>query len=641
MAVTSLEKGWGEVNNKLCEIFGYPREELIELSWAEITHPDDLKADEAEFERVLAGDIDGYTMDKRFIRKDGNVVYTNISVKCIRRGDGSIEHFVALIQDITERKKIESKLEKHRNHLEELVKERTNELRIKIAERQAADHRFRTVFEQSGSLCMILDPNTTDGIPVIVDANEAACEAHGYAYAQFIGRPVADIDDDEGKRLCLERTQLLLSGKPLRIESTHVRKDGTMFPIAVYADRIDMEGELPLIFTTEHDITERKRLEEELLKTRKLESVSVLAGGIAHDYNNILTALFGNIQLAMLKLPPDHAAYTYMQTASQALKRASSLTQQLLTFATGGDPLLAVVNIEHVLQDSVQFALSGSKTKIALNLTDDLWPVKADKSQLSQAFANLTINARQAMPEGGTLYVETKNIKETNENIDSLLSGDFIQISIRDQGLGISRDHIDKIFDPYFTTKESAHGLGLASVHSIITKHNGHISVDSELGIGTTFTVRLPAERSSPQTIDEHPSSLAEKSRPTLGHVLVMDDEETIRDLSVEMIESFGYTVDAAADGKEALEKYISADKIGNPYDVLIMDLTIPGGMGGAETVKELLSIDPEAKAIVCSGYSNNPVMANHNKHGFRGRLAKPFMMADLEKELSRVLKQH
>ncbi len=177
-------------------------------------------------------------------------------------------------------------------------------------------------------------------VEVLAHANEA-CEAHGYAYAQFIGRPVADIDDDEGKRLCLERTQLLLSGKPLRIESTHVRKDGTMFPIAVYADRIDMEGELPLIFTTEHDITERKRLEEELLKTRKLESVSVLAGGIAHDYNNILTALFGNIQLAMLKLPPDHAAYTYMQTASQALKRAFCLTQQLLTFATGGDPLFA------------------------------------------------------------------------------------------------------------------------------------------------------------------------------------------------------------------------------------------------------------------------------------------------------------
>jgi len=388
------------------------------------------------------------------------------------------------------------------------------------------------------------------------------------------------------------------------------------------------------------DISERKLMEDELLKARKLESVGVLAGGIAHDFNNILTGLFGNIELARMKLPTDHAAFSYIQNSSQALEKATRLTQQFLTFAKGGEPIIELIDIRPIIQDSIKLSLSGSNVKATLNLPENLWQVKADKGQLSQVITNLVINADQAMPEGGTLTFKAENIKDVDNNLSYLFSENVVKLEIIDEGSGISAEHQKQIFDPYFSTKMAGSGLGLATVHSIINKHNGHISVASELGIGTTFTIYLPSDISVHQTTDATTSDIPEKTNSRTGHILLMDDDEMILDLSTEMIKTFGYTADTSADGKEAIEKFISAKKCGKPFDVVIMDLTIPGGMGGQEALHKLLTIDPEAKVIVSSGYSTDPVIANYKDFGFKGRLVKPFPMVDLQKELSRLLEQ-
>jgi len=270
-----------------------------------------------------------------------------------------------------------------------------------------------------------------------------------------------------------------------------------------------------------------------------------------------------------------------------------------------------------------------------MNLPDELWQVKADKGQLSQVITNLVINAKHAMRDGGVLTIKTENIVECDCCIAKNLKGECIRLTIRDEGTGIPQEHLEKIFDPYFTTKQTGSGLGLATVHSIINKHNGQISVDSELGVGTTFTIYLPTDKSKSQAIETEISDETEQSDTMSAHILIMDDDDMILDLTSEMIESFGYTVDTAVDGKEAIEKYISAQQSGKSFDIVIMDLTIPAGMGGKKAIQELLTFDPEAKVIVSSGYSTDSAMANHSDYGFKGRLIKPFQMDELQKELS------
>ncbi len=413
------------------------------------------------------------------------------------------------------------------------------------------------------------------------------------------------------------------------------RKDGSSFAVEYVSTPIDDDGELTGAVVVFSDITERKHIEEELIKSGKLKSVGILAGGIAHDFNNVLTGLFGNIELAKLNLSPDHAAYDNIQNAGQALDKGTSLTNQLLTFAKGGEPILEMINIGQIIQDSTKLSLSGSNVKATLILPDDLWQVNADKGQLSQVITNLVINAAQAMPAGGILTIKGENIGNINKSIALQLSGDVVKISFVDEGSGMSVENLKLIFDPYFTTKESGNGLGLATVHSIITKHKGHITADSELGTGTTFTLYLLAAGSVPKVANVTSADVIEKSDFMAGHILVMDDDEMILGLSTEIMERFGYTVDTAVDGKEAIEKYILARKSGKAFDVVIMDLTIPGGMGGKDAIKELLTLDPEVKVIVSSGYSTDPIMANYSEYGFKGRLVKPFKMDELQKELS------
>ena len=486
---------------------------------------------------------------------------------------------------------------------------------------------------------------TTDTSGKVELMNNVAEQLTGWNQDNAAGRMLSEVFNiiNEKTREAVEHpvNTVLAEGRIVGLanHTILISKDGTEYNIADSAAPIrNIKSDIRGVVLVFRDVTEQLKTEEELLKSKKLESVGILAGGIAHDFNNIFTGLFGNIELAKTGLSRDHEAYPQIEAANQALEKATNLTKQLLTFAKGGDPILEEVNLQQVVQTSITFNLSGSNVKAHLNLPDDLWQVKADKGQISQVITNLIINAKQAMHDGGSLYIEAENIKDLKESTARHLSGDFVKFSMRDEGVGISAKHVERIFDPYFSTKQTGSGLGLATVHSIITQHNGHISVVSKPDIGTTFTIFLPAEKSSHKPAATTHPDLAEKPTSTPGYILIMDDEEMVRKVSAAMLKRFGYAVDFAVDGKTALEKYISADKRGNSFDIVIMDLTIPGGMGGKEAVNKLLAIDPEAKVIVSSGYSTDPVMANYSEYGFKGRLVKPFQMETLKTEICRVI---
>jgi signal transduction histidine kinase/CheY-like chemotaxis protein len=380
---------------------------------------------------------------------------------------------------------------------------------------------------------------------------------------------------------------------------------------------------------------ENRKIEEELFKTRQLESLGILAGGIAHDFNNLLTAIMGNTSLAKMLVNNKEKAYTRLEEIERASVRARELTQQLLTFSKGGAPIKKVTSIADVIRETSRFCLSGARSRCELLIADDLWPVEVDEGQISQVINNLAINADQAMPEGGIINVSAINVRLCEGEIVTLPAGRYIRISVADHGTGIEEQYLGKIFAPYFTTKQKGSGLGLATSYSIIKKHNGLLTVESVIGSGTTFHIYLPASEKAPPELR---NITAEVAVGGAGRVLVMDDEELIRATAGEMLTTLGYMVGFAEDGAEAIEMYRQAREAGEPYDVVVMDLTIPGGMGGQEAVQKLLEIDVSAKVIASSGYANLPIMGNFRSYGFCGVIAKPYSVEELSKVIKTVI---
>ena len=381
------------------------------------------------------------------------------------------------------------------------------------------------------------------------------------------------------------------------------------------------------------DITERKKAEEELLRAQKLESLGILAGGIAHDFNNILTTILGNVSMARMQVAPEGEPFEMLSEAETASIRAQKLTKQLLTFAKGGAPVKETTSIKDILKESPSFVLRGSKSRCEFSIAEDLWPAEIDVGQISQVINNIVINANQAMPEGGIIQVAAENLIINAGHGLPVNPGRYIRISIKDQGVGIAEKHLKSIFDPYFTTKHDGSGLGLATTYSIIKKHEGHITVESRLGVGTTFHIYLPA---SDKAVLEKEEVRLIKGQ---GRILVMDDEAPLRKMVGRMLKNLGYESEFAKDGAEAIRMYKEAQESEKPYDAVILDLTIPGGMGGKEAIKKLLEIDPEVKAIVSSGYSDDPVLSNFQEYGFKGMMPKPFESQSLSKVLHEVLK--
>jgi two-component system cell cycle sensor histidine kinase/response regulator CckA len=381
------------------------------------------------------------------------------------------------------------------------------------------------------------------------------------------------------------------------------------------------------------DVSEQEKVEQELLKVRKLESVGVLAGGIAHDFNNILAAILGNINLALMSTDKDDRRYNLLSRAEKASLRAKDLTHQLLTFSKGGEPVKKVTSISEIIEDSAEFVLRGSNSKCSYRIPRDLWPVEIDPGQISQVVQNITLNASQAMPEGGIIEITCANF-DNRMGVVPVPAERLLCLTIKDSGRGIAPEELDRIFDPYFTTKQEGSGLGLAITHSIINKHGGYITVDSVPGRGTAFAIYLPACQEPPVI------ETAEEGGPVqgCGLVLVMDDEEMVRQIASDMLAHLGYEVLLAKDGAEAMDLFRRHRRQGRPIDVYLVDLTIPGGMGGKETAVKLTEIDPAVKAIVSSGYSSDPVIANFRDFGFKAAAGKPYRLDELSRVLHQVL---
>jgi len=464
--------------------------------------------------------------------------------------------------------------------------------------------------------------------------NNVAERLTGWRQDQIIGKPLVEIFNilnERTRKPCSTMLERIVDTGSVVGTANHaivVSREGVERLIEISAapirDKTNRKLGTVLVF---RDITEKEHLEAERRKAEKLESLGVAAGGIAHDFNNLLTAIIGNLSLSLITVPADDDMYERLSAAKKASLRAQELAQQLLTFAKGGAPIKKTASIGTLIHDTVTFSIRGSSIRADFDTADDLWPVEVDSGQISQVVNNLAINAEQAMPSGGTLVVKCENffLAEENAALSPLRVGKYVKISVRDEGIGIPEEYLKKIFDPYFTTKPKGSGLGLATSYSIVKNHDGLITVESKVGAGSLFSIYLPA--TDKQVAYERGRSEPAKGK---GRILALDDEEAICELVKAALTPLGYDVTTVQDGLSAIDVYKKALMDDRRFDAVISDLTIPGGMGGAECIKRLVELDPGVKAIVSSGYAMDPVMSRYREYGFCACIAKPYEVSDL-----------
>jgi len=485
---------------------------------------------------------------------------------------------------------------------------------------------------------------TTDTHGKILFLNKIAEKLTGWDLKEAYGKDstkVFNIINEKTGVKCPNPAQKVLEiGRIINLanHTALITKTGSIVSIADSGAPIrDRRSKIIGVVIVFRDVTHENMLEEELLKSKKLESIGILAGGIAHDFNNILAAIMGNIDLAGHFIHEDTArAEELLQAAQKASKRAVKLTNQLLTFSRGGDPVKESTALQGIISESADFVLQGSKVSCAYKFSQDIWPVDIDTGQIGQVIQNIVLNGVQAMPGGGVIHVHCDNCTDpTREALLSAHDGNYVRIRIHDQGVGIPQQIIDKIFDPYFSTKQLGNGLGLAICYSIIQKHDGYITSSSQPGEGSIFTIYLPAHPDI--TVEQKKkSSFDPAAKPS--RIMVMDDEEMILNVVQSQLTSLGHEAVLVKDGQQAMDKYQELQDANTPADLVILDLTIAGGMGGEKTAEKLLKIDPHAKLVVSSGYSNDPIMADYRAYGFKAALAKPFDLMELNKALASVL---
>jgi len=526
----------------------------------------------------------------------------------VRNAEGETVAVIETIQDITERRKAEEDLQ-FKNVILSTQQETSIDSIVVVDESNTIisyNHRFIDLWEFPPELL-----EAKDSVPVLQGIVGKVADPESFlARVKYI---------EEHKEEKFRDEVFLKDGRVLDQYSAPMRGDDGKYYGRVWYSR---------------DITERRRMQDELLKAQKLESLGVLAGGIAHDFNNLLTGILGNISLTKIMTETNSKAIKRLDEAEKALWRARDLTQQLMTFSKGGSPVKKTTSIEQIVRDSASFILSGSNVKCDFAVAEHVWPVEVDEGQMNQVINNLIINADQSMAGGGIIEIGMENLIVDCQNDMSLTEGRYVKISIRDYGVGIPEKHLPKIFDPYYTTKQKGSGLGLASAYSIIKHHGGYIGVESEVGVGTTFQIYIPASENDLPEIMERKEIIHTGS----GKILVMDDDEIIREVAAEILGHLGYSAMICCDGSEAIELYRQAIAAKEPFAAVIMDLTIPGGMGGKEAAARILEIDPDAVLIVSSGYSRDPVIAKFRQHGFSGVVPKPFNAEELARELKKLI---
>lgn len=500
-----------------------------------------------------------------------------------------------------------------------------------LGEVRESEAGYRNLFNSINDAIYILDENVR-----LIDMNNGAEAMYGCGRAAMLGKSV-DMLAAPGLSVLADLAAAIrkaLEGEPQLIEFYGIRFDETTFPQEVRFVPATYGGNR-VVIAVARDISERKRIEAEQLRTQKLEAVGVLAGGIAHDFNNLLQAAFSYLTVAKRKIDQRDKVLLMLEKAEKALQMSVNLTTQLLTFSKGGKPVRKSIALGSVIENATRFALSGSCSDCRFNISSELWPVDADEGQLTQVIQNIVINADQAMPGGGIITVTARNHDRGDAPAVSVPGfGRWIEIVVRDTGCGIPEKDLPRIFEPYFTTKKTGSGLGLATSYSIVKNHGGMIEVSSRANEGSSFTIWLPAGGMIPDSSVRSEQSAAIRK----GRILVMDDEEVVRDSVGALLDTLGQEVEFAADGAAAVQCYRTALSAGSPFDVVLLDATVRGGMGGEETIRVLKEIDPSVVAVVSSGYSDNALLSSYTQHGFRAFLPKPFSLENLQTVLGSLM---
>jgi PAS domain S-box-containing protein len=595
-----------DMNRRAAELYKYKKDEAPPTSPHETTDRPAEQANAQAFALMLkAAAGEPQVFEWPAVDREGRAMCLEVNLK--RASVGGVDRLLAVVRDTTDRKRTEQEL-------------------------RESQERYRAIIEASHDIIWALDANAN-----FVFCNKRGEELTGFEFAEWKGKSFVPLVYPEDLPKAQSAFQRTMAGERVRYEVRVLDSGGRVRQLQANLEPLREDGRIIGMVGLGTDITERTRMEDELHKAQKLESLGLLAGGIAHDFNNILTAIVGGVTLARRCVQQPELQQETLEMAEKACIRARELTQQLLTFSRGGAPVRKPGSIAELLQETARFALRGSNVRCEISLQDDLHIVEMDAGQMSQVVNNLLINAAQAMPKGGTVSLCAVNhgVEDSDGRRPSLRPGSYVHISVRDEGDGIPDAHLPNIFDPYFTTKPAGTGLGLATCYSIVRRHDGHIEVETHPGRGTTFHIYLPStERTCPPS-EEPPMPESKRG----GAILLMDDDAMVREVGAEMLRLLGFEVVMVNDGHAAIQKYREALEAGHRFDAVILDLTVPGAMGGREAAGILRRIDKHARLIASSGYSTDPVMADHAEYGFDGVVAKPYMPEDLDRAMGMVFR--